>query len=56
MRILLAIMAESRKIFYVPIYVHREIREVSPKVVGSNPAIPTNTKTRSFVRGAGFFA
>jgi hypothetical protein len=25
-------------------------------VVGSNPAIPTKLKTRSFARGAGFFA
>jgi hypothetical protein len=27
--------------FYVLVYVHREIRGTSPKVVGSNPAIPT---------------
>jgi hypothetical protein len=50
------LLSKTPENFYVHIYLHREIRLISPKVVGSNPAIPTNSKTRSFGRGAGFFA
>ena len=42
--------------FYLHIYLHREIHDFSSKVVGSNPAIPTISKSRSFARGAGIFS
>ena len=41
---------------YLHIYLYREIHGFSPKVVGSNPAIPTISKARLSMREAGFFA